>query len=213
MSVTVPITWITLLRRPPAHSGWLQGVARVSACRMWMMTRARSAISVDGSRGEAASDKWSAWVKTSGWMVVTGWEDKWSWDSWRSLVENDKVNSVKEVNIFRVYRGKTWIVRKKRNYSRHIWHVIWYNITSPFPLQTVYRHSYTAFTSPLLLFLPRCPCVNTWRHRYRNSEHFLQSFTHFMNNNITIFALVVCWNLHKESPQQLQLRSQRDWLC
>jgi len=35
--------------------GWLQGVARVSACSMWMMTRARSATSLDESKGEAPS--------------------------------------------------------------------------------------------------------------------------------------------------------------
>ena len=42
------MSWVTLL----------QGVARVSACNisaciMWMMTKAQSAISLDGSRGEA----------------------------------------------------------------------------------------------------------------------------------------------------------------
>ena len=37
------------------HSGWLQGVARVWACSMWMMTTACSAISLDGSRGKASS--------------------------------------------------------------------------------------------------------------------------------------------------------------
>ena len=30
------------------HSGWLQGVTRVSACSIWMMTRAHSAISLAG---------------------------------------------------------------------------------------------------------------------------------------------------------------------
>jgi len=203
MSVTVPMPWITLLRRPPAHIGWLQGVARVSACRMWMITRARSAISVDGSRGEAASDKWSVWVKPSGWMVVAGWEDKWSWDSWRSLVENAKVNSVKEVNIFRIYRRKTWNGFLSIITPRSFTLSTWGTGVSPNTRPSLWSISLAAYM---------CQYMG---HRYRNSEHFLQSFTHFMNNNnnITMFAVVVCWNLHKESPQQLQLRSQRDWSC